>query len=87
MEEIVSCCRRRALADLEPMFVEKIIPESGQRLLCEPANWEKVLKMLPGASALTCLPYFGRVVYDCATLQIFSCPREAPTEVGKRWQT
>ena len=37
----------RAYQKLEGMFERLVIPESGQRLLCAPEHWDKVLDMLP----------------------------------------
>ena len=43
---------RNALAVLEPVFVENIIQEHGQGLLCDPEHWGKILDMLPNVAGL-----------------------------------
>ena len=43
---------RNALSVLEPVFVENIIQEHGQGLLCDPEHWGKILDMLPNVAGL-----------------------------------
>jgi DNA primase small subunit len=38
---------QRAKALLEPFFLTEIIGEKGQRILCEPEHWEKLLALIP----------------------------------------
>lgn len=40
----------RSFSILEPMFIEYIIPSSGQRLLADSENWTKLLRTLPPAA-------------------------------------
>jgi len=43
---------RKALDVLEPIFVNNIIQEHGQGLLCDPEHWTKILDMLPDVDGL-----------------------------------
>ena len=43
---------RKAMDVLEPVFVENIIQEHGQGLLCDPEHWGKILDMLPEVEGL-----------------------------------